>query len=72
MLEFLSGVIIGVFLGGYLAWERFIRYAPRPIAITITPEVLHQVNGCIVGAWLDAHDMVWMPKGPDFKPGEKL
>ena len=56
---------LGVMVGAWGAWERFIR-RERP-QFVVTPEVLYQINSAMVTQWLDERGMVWMPRGPDFK-----
>lgn len=57
------GAVLGGFVGALAAWAGFIRHQPRRLEITVTPEVLHQVNSAMVTAWLDRHGLMWQPRG---------
>lgn len=48
------------------------RYKQAPVELTVTPEVLNQLNGIMVSQWLDQRGMCWMPKGPDFKVSKEM
>lgn len=64
---FVAGLVFGIGLGGYLAWEAFIRSERPKLNIVVTPEYIAQVNEAVVMAWLDAKGLMWQPRGVDFK-----
>lgn len=66
-LIFVGGVICGAPFWISIAWSRFLRYEQPKIGLKVTPEVLAQLNGVMVTAWLDAHGYCWMPRGHEFK-----
>lgn len=64
---FLAGVIIGAVLTMAWALRLAARYKGAGLNLTVTPEVLTQLNGALVNAWLESRGLCWMPKGPEFK-----
>lgn len=65
----IAGLMIGVPLGAYLAWERFLRYQTPPIRLSVTPEVMD----LLVAEWCKKRSLAVMPKGKEFTwPGEIL
>lgn len=68
LLSFALGLVIGF----VVAWETFIRRERPTLKITVDKEVLSQINGAMIAAWLDQRGLIWMPKGQDFKVGVKL
>ena len=67
MIAFLAGLAIGIVLGAYLAWERYLRYRQPTVEIRVTPEFVRNITSSAVSQWLDERGLVWMPKGVDFK-----
>jgi len=71
VIAFLVGALFGVCIG--LTWalhlveRRAKRYKEAALHLTVTPEVLNQLNSIMVTQWLDAHGYVWMPKGQEFR-----
>lgn len=67
--------LAGAALGGYLALaialhimeRRARRYKEAALNLTVTPEVMSQINSQIIMQWLDANGYCWMPKGQEFK-----
>lgn len=69
MMEFLCGLLVGIAIGGYLAWERYLRNPS--IEVRVTPEVASQIVDKTIREWLDRNDMAVMPRGKEFRwPGE--
>ena len=73
---FFAGVAVGGYLSAlwllHLLERRAMRYKEAGPRLTVTPEVLNQLNAVMVTQWLDARGMCWMPKGQEFKwPKEK-
>lgn len=69
-LQFILVFSIGATLGAWWSWHLWLK-RERPIVnatLVITPQVLTQLNGQMVGAWLESHGMTWMPKGAAFDP----
>lgn len=64
---FLLGLAVGVPFGAWFAWVRFLRHARPTLKITIDPQVLNQINGAMIAAWLDQRGLIAMPKGKEFK-----
>lgn len=71
MIAFLAGLAIGIVLGAYLAWERYLRYRQPTVEIRVTPEFVRNITSSAVSQWLDERGLVWMPKGVDFKQNVK-
>ena len=73
---FFAGAAVGGYLSAlwllHLMERRVARYKDGGVHLTVTPEVLNQLNGVMVTQWLDQHGYCWMPKGQEFKwPKEK-
>ena len=66
------GFLLGLVFGMWSVWQYMITHERRPLKITVDPRVLSQINGVMIAAWLDQRGLIWMPKGKDFKAGEKL
>jgi hypothetical protein len=69
----LLGALVGFLAGGVLpAWMEYRRALCNPrIEITIDQKLVREIDERIVLAWLDARDLMWMPKGIDIKPKVK-
>lgn len=71
MTGFLFGIVIGIPLGAWFAWERFLRYDRPVVEIKVTPEVANDLSGQLIRTWLARNDMTVMPRGKEFNwPGE--
>lgn len=73
---FFAGAAVGAYVSAlwllHLMERRAQRYKEATTHLTVTPEVLNQLNGIMVSQWLDQRGMCWMPKGQEFKwPKEK-
>lgn len=59
---------VGAGFGAVIAWAWFERCGrPREVKIVIDRELARSIDQRIILGWLDAHGLVWMPKGIDFK-----
>ncbi|OHC68615.1 MAG: hypothetical protein A3H93_09130 [Rhodocyclales bacterium RIFCSPLOWO2_02_FULL_63_24] len=67
LIAALAGLVIGLTLALHIVERRASRYKEAALHLTVTPEVLNQLNGVMVTAWLDQHGYCWMPKGQEFK-----
>lgn len=71
VIVFALGVLLGVCVG--LAWalhimeQRAKRYKERALQLTVTPELVAQINATLATQWLDSHGYCWMPKGKEFR-----
>lgn len=71
----MSDAVLGFLMGGLVgaaaaAWavRVFVLLRGKPkVEITIDPAVLSEINGAMVGDWLDQHGLVAMPKGQEFR-----
>lgn len=68
---FFAGAAAGAYVSAlwllHLVERRARRYKDAAPPLTVTPDVVKQINGAIVTAWLDANGYCWMPKGREFK-----
>ncbi len=68
LLIFASGLIAGLAVGAWAAWQMWLRNE-RPVVhanLVIDPAVLHQINASMTLAWLDKQGLTWTAKGIDF------
>ena len=74
-LDVWDGIFIGIYIGVFIGWwwnrkPPVIKDAKIEASLVIDSKVLSQLNGQMVGAWLDQNGLTWMPKGAVFDPNK--
>lgn len=68
---FIAGAALGCYVALAIALHilerRAMRYKEAALHLTVTPELVAQINGELATQWLDKHGYVWMPKWKEFK-----
>lgn len=70
-LIFIGGIAFGAPFWVALAWYRFCRTERPKISIEVSRQEIARLESSVVLRWLDARGLVWMPKGPEFRPKVK-
>lgn len=69
LLLFASGLIAGVAIGAWAAWQQWLRDEKPVVNVTLVADknFANKIDSVVVSSWLDQRGLTWQPKGAVFE-----
>lgn len=71
-LDVWDGIFIGIYIGVFIGWWWNRKKPVVNANLVIDKTALDIIDQERVLAWLEAHELTWMPKGAVFDPNRKV